>query len=234
MKRQLLYFILLSSVAVAGQAKKQELPIDPGPPPASIEEFHRLGEQALLSNFFDPSSAQIQWDRAITGGSFKPVLGRRVIGWWTCGLINGKNRMGAYVGFRRFVVVERNGAVVFFDFGTADYNMSGPVCEQMIANNTLGPASSQTLVNTVDINKPVLGFGWNIVPDGIYLNLILKGSPADATKLLQGNVISGINGIPIKGFDASAIIKIFNSSDTFTLTIVGRGDVKITKLLIKS
>ena len=41
-------------------------------------------------------------------------------GWWTCGYVNGKNRMGGYVGFRRFIVVERDGVVVYRDVGTGE------------------------------------------------------------------------------------------------------------------
>ena len=140
--------------------------------------------------------------------------------------------MGAYVGFRRFVVVERNWAVVFSDFGTADYNMSGPVCEQMIANNTLGPASSELQVKTPDPARPRLGIGIRAVAEGAYITEIEKGSSAETLGLLQGTVISAVNGIPIKGFDEATIGKILRSSDTMILTIIGRGDIRITKSLV--
>lgn len=123
--------IMLPAAVFVVAAKKPEVPIDPGPPPASLERFQELAVPAVLAGFFDPGSAQFQWDRDVIGGYWKPVLGKKVPGWWTCGLVNGKNRMGGYVGFRRFVVVVNYDRVAFVQTGdgsTYDFTVTVRRC----------------------------------------------------------------------------------------------------------
>jgi hypothetical protein len=52
-------------------------------------------QELAAAQLIDPSSAQFRNVRTATAGA----LGTRV-----CGEINGKNRMGAYAGFTRFIV----------------------------------------------------------------------------------------------------------------------------------
>ncbi|WP_415642687.1 hypothetical protein [Sphingomonas antarctica] len=81
-----------SLIATAAEAKKDDAPINPGPAPISFAAFKELAEPVLLAGFFDPGAAQITWDRGLTGGYWKPVLSKKIPGWFTCGLVNGKNR----------------------------------------------------------------------------------------------------------------------------------------------
>jgi len=68
-------------------------------------------EIALKRNLFDPSSAQIEWQRGFGWGFYKPLLERRLFGWVACGIMNAKNRMGGYVGGQTFVVVYDGGVL---------------------------------------------------------------------------------------------------------------------------
>ncbi|WP_157220606.1 PDZ domain-containing protein [Flavisphingomonas formosensis] len=217
-------------------AKTPEAPVDPGPRPSSLEHFREAGQQAILQGFFDPSSAQFQWDRAITGGYWKPVFQKKVIGWWTCGLVNGKNRMGGYVGFRRFVVVMNNDQVVFSQVGEGgDFDFVELGCQKAIQAGYL-PLASAVPASTpaIDPSQPQFGFGFNIVPDGAYIGVIVPAGPADKAGLTTGMVISAINSIPIKGFDQPTVAKILKNLDTTaTFTIIGRGDVKLTRAPIQ-
>lgn len=106
--------------------------------------FRVNAESAVLSGFFDPSSAVFEWPYGFTYGSWKPVLRGRIEGYWTCGKINAKNRMGGYVGSRYFVVVlDRNAQVLYNEVGAG--GRSGDLvslqCQNSIKN--LPPASTQ-------------------------------------------------------------------------------------------
>ena len=80
--------------------------------------FRKNAERAVLTGFFDPGSASFEWPYGFSYGSWKPLMQSRIEGWWTCGRINAKNRMGGYVGSRYFVVVMN-------DDGQARYNETG-------------------------------------------------------------------------------------------------------------
>jgi hypothetical protein len=67
--------------------------------------FRRNAEIALKRGLIDPDSARIEWPHGFLFGSWGPLFQPRVEGYWTCGLINARNRMGGYVGATAFVVV---------------------------------------------------------------------------------------------------------------------------------
>lgn len=80
--------------------------------------FRERGEAALKARLIDPDSARIEWTHGFLYGTWKPVLSKRVEGYWTCGLINARNRMGGYTGSTAFVVVlDRQARVSFVDMG---------------------------------------------------------------------------------------------------------------------
>lgn len=83
--------------------------------------FRRAAEQELRSRLIDPDSARIQWTHGFIWGTWKPFLSTPVEGYWTCGLINARNRMGGYVGNTAFVVVvDVTGIVRYSEIGEAD------------------------------------------------------------------------------------------------------------------
>lgn len=135
--------VAMAAIMLMG-AKKPDVAPDPGPQPASVVEFRQKAEAAIVQGFFDPSTAQFQWDRGIVGSWFKPFLSAKIPGWWTCGLVNGKNRMGGYVGFRRFVAVMRNGSIVFTQIGDGgDIDILTAQCSKAIQNGILPLAEVQ-------------------------------------------------------------------------------------------
>lgn len=82
--------------------------------------FRRNSEASLRARLIDPDSARIEWPYGFTYGTWKPILSKRVEGYWTCGSINARNRMGGYTGSTSFVVVlDSNGFVQFVDMGEA-------------------------------------------------------------------------------------------------------------------
>jgi hypothetical protein len=82
--------------------------------------FRRNAEVALVGRLVDPESARIDWPYGFTLGTWRPLLVRRIEGYWTCGLINARNRMGGYTGATSFVVVlNSEGQVLYSEIGTA-------------------------------------------------------------------------------------------------------------------
>lgn len=67
--------------------------------------FRTVAEAAVRRKLVDPSSAQFEWPYLFARGSWKPFLGKRVSGYFTCGLVNARNRMGGYSGAATFVAV---------------------------------------------------------------------------------------------------------------------------------
>ena len=98
-------------------------------------QFRQNGEAAVKVGLFDPMSAVIEWPYGFTYGTWKPFLSKRVEGYWTCGRINAKNRMGGYVGSTAFVVVlSQSGSVLFSQVGTNDnFDLLSASCNNSIA-----------------------------------------------------------------------------------------------------
>lgn len=80
--------------------------------------FRRNSEAALRSRLIDPDSARIEWTHGFLLGSWKPFLSKKIDGYWSCGLVNAKNRMGGYTGRSAFVVVlDPKGYVKYSEIG---------------------------------------------------------------------------------------------------------------------
>lgn len=92
--------------------------------------FRRNAETALIGRLIDPDSARIEWPYGFTLGTWRPLLARRVEGYWTCGLINARNRMGGYTGATSFVVVlSPAGQVLYSEVGTGrDFDLLSNQC----------------------------------------------------------------------------------------------------------
>lgn len=112
--------------------------------------FRRNGEQALRARLIDPDSARIEWPRGFTYGTWKPVLSKRIEGYWTCGLINARNRMGGYTGSTAFVVVmDQAGGALFADMGSGrDYDILSSQCGNSAKLLPPAPASFATSATT--------------------------------------------------------------------------------------
>lgn len=225
--------ILMSCVlATSATAKSRDVSVDPGPAPASFEEFQRLATPVLLSGFFDPSAAQITWDRGLASGYWKPIFSKKIPGWFTCGLVNGKNRFGGYVGAVRFVAVYNQGRIVYTDVGqSGSFDLVGMGCQKAISDGLLpmaGQNRSPSLDN-VPPQGPRLGIRFSVVPDGAYIRGVEPGGPAERAGIISGMVVSHVNGVPLKGSDEPTMAAIIRAPPKLTLTIIGKGDVVVEK-----
>jgi len=233
MRKSIRGALLLAVLACSIAAKKPEPTLDPGPRPDTLE-FRQKAEQALLAGFFDPSSAQFQWDHGLVGGWFKPVLQRKIPGWWTCGMVNGKNRMGGFVGFRSFVVVMNNGAVTFSGVGDGgSYDFISMQCQQAAAKGILPGPEADPVVQAAAPPEVFglaigLGFTYRNQSDSINVNEVSTGGLAASAGISTLMVIEKVNGLSLDGLAPETRTKLLDNAGPGTvLTVRGRGDVKM-------
>lgn len=96
--------------------------------------FRRNAESTLRNRLIDPDSARIQWPQGFTMGTWKPFMSKSIEGYWTCGLINARNRMGGYTGSTAFVVViDPSGYVKYSEIGKSkDYDFLTASCSKSV------------------------------------------------------------------------------------------------------
>lgn len=96
--------------------------------------FRRNAESALRSRLIDPESARIEWPHGFLLGTWKPFLSKPIDGYWSCGLINARNRMGGYTGSTAFVVVlDPTGYVKYSEVGgTRDFDALSASCAKSV------------------------------------------------------------------------------------------------------
>lgn len=89
--------------------------------PGTKSNITKLGKEIASSQLLDPSSAQFR-----NMGVYESIA---------CGEINGKNRMGSYVGFQRFYVATGS-KVAFLDpnFDVNDLISANDLCSSMSGN----------------------------------------------------------------------------------------------------
>ena len=98
-------------------------------------KFRQTAEAQIRGRLVDPDSAQFEWPHGFTYGTWKPFLSKRVEGYWTCGRVNARNRMGGYTGSTAFVVVMPDeSSVTFVDIGdaTSKYDLLQTQCEKSV------------------------------------------------------------------------------------------------------
>ena len=73
--------------------------------PSSQEAAQEAVKQYFERSLFDPEAARYRLPLPPTRGSRLALLkADREFGWFMCGEINGKNRMGGYTGYKTFFV----------------------------------------------------------------------------------------------------------------------------------
>ena len=92
---------------------------DFGPAP-TFQDAVRLGEAELRARLIDPDSAHVEWPYNFISGSLKSMFSKRRAGFFTCGRVNAKNRMGGYTGQSWFLIIENSGIVTELDIGGDD------------------------------------------------------------------------------------------------------------------
>ncbi|EED41370.1 hypothetical protein SSKA14_4396 [Stenotrophomonas sp. SKA14] len=98
-------------------------------------QLRRIAQDAVRGRLLDPDSARIDMPYGFLRGSWRPMLQKEVDGYWTCGTVNAKNRMGGYVGSTAFVVVlGQEGQVKYVELGNGrDLDILGTQCAKAVA-----------------------------------------------------------------------------------------------------
>jgi hypothetical protein len=192
------------------------------------EAYKQIGNAALKASLIDPDSAKIEWPYVAISGTLKAFLGRRRSGFFTCGLVNARNRMGGYTGSVFFLILIKNNQVVSLDIGQADGMDTASIsCPEYIKKGMFPLAVN--VVESVQA-EPSLGLTIRAVPEGAYVSKVSAGSAAANAGLMPGMVISAINNIQLKGFDEAAMIRVFSASQgALSLSIVGRSDTLLMR-----
>lgn len=96
--------------------------------------FRRTAEVALRQRLIDPESARIEWPNGFLVGSWTPPFSASIEGYWTCGRINARNRMGGYTGSTSFVaVLSPEGQIRYVALGEArDFDFISMQCANSV------------------------------------------------------------------------------------------------------
>jgi hypothetical protein len=196
------------------------------------EEFRSDAEHAVRAKLIDPDSAKIQWPYNAIAGSLKPLFGKRVEGYYTCALVNSRNRMGGYSGDAFVLVMLKDRQPVTVEIGeNGQIDAASVLCGKDVKEGRLPPAPAVVATQPLMApSGPRFGFDFSSVPDGMYVRAVAAGSAAAAAHLVPGMVITHLNGVPLAGLDNAAASKIFSAfKGEATFKIVGVGDVKMVK-----
>jgi len=202
--------------------KAPESPIEYGPPP-TIERFQELAEQAVRARLVDPDSAKFSWLWGFNQGYYKPLLLKRVHGYYGCGLVNARNRMGGYTGNTYFIVVIDHDMVLFAELAQNTYSLIGEHCVKaklpLLASFTTPPPA-----------RPIFGVKFQIVSEGIYVLEVFAASPAEQGGVKPGMVITAVNGIALKGMTMTSAQQLLsNITGSADLELVGGQHLKVTR-----
>lgn len=218
-------FVLLGAVALIGAAPPITAEMM-GPAP-TFEQARDLGERAIRATLIDPDSAKFEWPYNFVGGSLKPLFGHTTYGFYTCGFVNAKNRMGGYAGAGWFLIMERAGVVTSIDVSNPDQiTPASATCPDLVKNGTLPPAP-QPVAESVSTGPGPLGVQFQPTPYGAMIAIVAPGSVADKVGLKPGEVIESVNGIPIKGMAPADMIKVVAAPTASTFGIIGSGEVRV-------
>lgn len=133
----LLAFAIL--IALPDPSAAAKAPLDAGPRPTQ-EDSMRIGEQAIRQRMLDPDAAKIEWPYLFTSGTLSSMFGKPTAGFWTCGLVNGKNRYGGYSGQTWFLIMINNGVVNSLDIGTpGEISSATASCPDFLKKGLLQP-----------------------------------------------------------------------------------------------
>jgi hypothetical protein len=128
--------------------------------------------------------------------------------------------MGGYVGFRSFVAVVHDGAVVYTDVDSGDYGLIGAQCQKAIANGIIpvGPLIEKAATVVAppppqDGFAPMLGLQFTDDPTGVRISAVTPGSVAEAAGLTDGIVVQKINGVGLASLDFGTKAKLFEAAE---------------------
>ncbi|CAM3344812.1 PDZ domain-containing protein [Asticcacaulis taihuensis] len=195
------------------------------------------GERAIKDRMVDPDSTKIEWPYQFSAVSRKAPFGKTRYGYFTCGTVNSKNRMGGYSGKQWFLIMLKDGAVTDLEIDSpGDGQWTAYECLADVKAGNLVPitinASSHPAPATSLITKPVMGIDFAAVPEGAYIGKVTPKGAADQAGLKPGMVIAEVNGISLKGMTLAGIQSIFTAIEgEMNLMVVGVGEVRMHKAI---
>jgi hypothetical protein len=196
------------------------------------ETYKQIGTAALKASLLDPESARIEWPYIAMSGTLKAFLGKKRSGFFTCGLVNAKNRMGGYTGSAFFLIMIKNNQVVSLDVGQAgQIDTASASCPDYIKKGVFPLAANvEANVPVPAQAEPSLGLTIRAVSEGAYVSKVGAKSAAESAGLIPGMVISAVNSIQLRGFDDAAIIRVFEASKgPISLSIIGKNDAVVLR-----
>ncbi len=198
-----------------------------GPPP-TWAQYRQIAEADLRTRLIDPESARFSWLGGYYKGGFKSLMWGTAAGYFACGTVNARNRMGGYAGQVTFIVAVDYDLVVFAQVDKGASGFAHDRCSQLLRDGTLPPVPQET-ASTVSVapSTPAAGaaspsgLSLRTMPDGAYVSGVTKGSAAERAGLKPGMVIASVNAIPLSGM-GDAMLKVVDAAgSTAALTIIG-------------
>lgn len=222
MFKKLFPVILLFSLQSGEAPAAYQQDADVGSTP-EWNHFKQVGEAALRASLIDPDSAKIEWPYVARSGTLKALVGKRRSGFFTCGIVNAKNRMGGYTGAEPFLIMIRDDEVVSLSIGSpGDINAATATCPDFIKQGFFPLSSNNSPPN------PTLGFLIAGVPEGASIAEVTPNGPAANVGLKPGMIVTAVNGVRLKGFDPAAIVRLIDATTgPITLSLIGHADIVV-------
>lgn len=202
--------------------------------------YRRIAEAAVIAQLIDPDSARITWLSGIYKGELKPFLGTRVAGYWACGSVNAKNRMGGYTGGHTFMIAIDYGRVLSLDQDERGGGMDDIVCAKELsegifppppvsdagdnASAARAPISGGTVTSAADVRT---GLAVRAMPDGAYVSAVVPGSPAAVAGLKPGMVIASVNAVPLAGMGEAMLKVVAAAGADVMFGVIGGASVRL-------
>jgi hypothetical protein len=220
-------------IALPAYAKKSEqTPLDFGKQP-SFSEAVTVGETYVKQRLVDPESARFDWPYNFVADSLKSAFGKRRTGYWTCGYVNARNRMGGYSGRSLLFIMVRDGQVIDYDLDPGDgLSIAGATCGDAIKHNRFpnSPLADYLAAAAAPGQGRPIGIQVQPTAPGLLITSIAPESPADRAGLKVGNLISGVNGEAMIGLTPSQMLeKVKQKGDVLVLDVVSVGKVSVNR-----
>lgn len=155
-------------------------------------------------------------------------------GYFACGKVNARNRMGGYAGQVTFIVAVDYDRVVFAQVDKGASGFAHDRCSQLLRDDMLPPLPPET-ASAVSVAQPAAaasasasasatspsGLSLRAMPDGAYVSGVTTGSAAERAGLKPGMVIASVNAIPLSAM-GNAMLKVVDAAGSnAALTIIG-------------